>query len=114
MVHALLERRTKPDTELLIGAFKGIHTDTVSLHLAYNAIVDPEHGNLGETVVERAGIHRFRQGKKHLCLLLSVEGTLKCYDTCWRTVLTLGDGIAGENHMWTLREKGRGSSGRSR
>jgi len=47
MVHALLERGTKPDTETLIGAIKGGHTDTVSLLLAYNAIVDPEPGNPG-------------------------------------------------------------------
>jgi len=47
MVHALLERGTKPDTESLIGAIKGGHTDTVSLLLAYNAIVDPEPGNPG-------------------------------------------------------------------
>ncbi|KAL7267185.1 hypothetical protein RUND412_010238 [Rhizina undulata] len=44
MVHALLERGTKPDTESLIGAIKGGHTDTVSLLLAYNAFVDPEPG----------------------------------------------------------------------
>ena len=47
MVHALLERGTKPDTESLIGAIKGGHTDTVSLLLAYNVIVDPEPGNPG-------------------------------------------------------------------
>lgn len=45
MVHALLERGTKPDTESLIGAIKGGHADTVSLLLAYdNTIVDPEPG----------------------------------------------------------------------
>lgn len=46
LVHALLERGTKPDAESLIGAIKGGHTDTVSLLLAYNnAIVDPDPGN---------------------------------------------------------------------
>lgn len=45
MVHALLERGTKPDTETLIGAIKGGHVDTVSLLLAYgDTIVDPEPG----------------------------------------------------------------------
>lgn len=45
MVHALLERGTKPDTESLIGAIKGGHEDTVSLLLAYgDMIVDPEPG----------------------------------------------------------------------
>jgi ankyrin repeat protein len=46
MVHALLERGTKPDTESLIGAIKGGHADTVSLLLAYgDTIVDPEPGS---------------------------------------------------------------------
>lgn len=45
MVHALLERGTKPDTESLIGAIKGGHEDTVSILLAYgDKIVDPEPG----------------------------------------------------------------------
>lgn len=46
MVHALLERGTKPDTECLIGAIKGGHADTVSILLAYgDTIVDPEPGS---------------------------------------------------------------------
>lgn len=49
MVHALLERGTKPDTESLIGAIKGGHADTVSLLLAYgDTIVDPEPGSSRE------------------------------------------------------------------
>ena len=47
MAHSLLERRTKPDTERLISAIKGSHTDTVRLLLAYKAIVGPKLRNPG-------------------------------------------------------------------
>lgn len=44
MVHALLETGLKPDTEALVGAIKGGHTELVSLLLAYEAEVDPVPG----------------------------------------------------------------------
>lgn len=47
MVHALLETGVAPDTETLIGAIKGGHTELVSLLLAYNAVVDPVAGQNG-------------------------------------------------------------------
>ena len=57
MVHALLETGLKPDTEALVGAIKGGHTDIVSLLLAYAAEVDPVPGN----TTDREGGRRKRE-----------------------------------------------------
>jgi len=56
MVHALLETGLKPDTEALVGAIKGGHTELVSLLLAYAAEADPVPGQ-----PDREGSRRKRE-----------------------------------------------------
>jgi ankyrin repeat protein len=56
MVHALLETGLKPDTESLVAAIKGGHTELVSLMLAYSAEVDPPPGQ-----ADREGSRRKRE-----------------------------------------------------
>ncbi|KAF8251931.1 hypothetical protein K440DRAFT_637146 [Wilcoxina mikolae CBS 423.85] len=56
MVHALLETGLKPDTEALVGAIKGGHTELVSLLLAYAAEADPVPGQ-----ADREGSRRKRE-----------------------------------------------------